>query len=167
MGGSHKILLHWSLHAIIIFLNLGSTSLVKNMAAKPTSKASDVLVSFNHDICKILSVSATTLFELTQRLFAIGILNIHTKSVVMSRGGYKGADALLDYLEMRIDIKPEILHSVLEAMRELEVLKYVVKEMEKWEGEDVQISQDNILFTACKHSMLIKYILYYVLIIVL
>ena len=82
MGGSHKILLHWSLHAIIIFLNLGSTSLVKNMAAKPTNKG-------------------------------------------------------------------------------------VVKEMEKWEGEDVQISQDNILFTACKHSMLIKYILYYVLIIVL
>ena len=107
------------------------------MAAK--AKPSDVLVSRHNDICYILSVSKTTLESLTGKLFQMQIVDRLTKIAIMSQGGYAGADALLDYVEMRVDNKPTILQSVFEAMQENESLEEIVQQIKaKWDNESKQ-----------------------------
>ena len=90
------------------------------------AKPSDFLISHHNDICSTLSVSKTTLVSLTGKLFQLRIVDRSTKTAVVSKGGYKGADILLDFVEMKLDNNPEILESVLEAMQENESLKEIV-----------------------------------------
>ena len=104
--------------------------------ANSKSVVSDVLVSHHNDICKVLAVSETTLISLAVELYAKRIIDIDTKSAVISKGGYKGADALLDIVKMGVDFKPGILLSVFDAMQKMNVLKDIVEKMQKWEGED-------------------------------
>ena len=101
------------------------------------AKASGVLISYHNAICNVLSVSENTLISLIGNLFLIRIIDRPTKNLVISNGGYKGADILLDHVEMRVDNKPKILQSVLKAMQELEALKDIVEQMENWKEEDV------------------------------
>ena len=118
------------------------------MAAKSdVAKPSDVLISRHKDICSTLSVSETTLESLTGKLFQLRIVDRSTKTAVMSKAGYKGADTLLDYVEMRVDNNPEILHSVFEAMRESESLKEIVEQMERKQESETNISTGiNIIY---------------------
>ena len=107
--------------------------------ANSKSVASDVLVFHHNDICKVLTVSQTTLFSLAGELYAKRIIDIRTKSEVISKGGYKGADTLLDLVKMKVDNKPRILPRVFEAMQKHEALKDIVEKMENWEEDkDVQ-----------------------------
>ena len=120
------------------------------MAAKTVgnskSRASDILVTHHDDLCKALTVSETTLFSLTGKLYSKRILDFCTKSEITSKGGYKGADTLMDYLEMRVDHNSAMLYNVLQAMRELEDLKDIVEKIDSWEGEDMEISTGHCLF---------------------
>ena len=119
------------------------------MAAKiDVARPSDVLVSRHSDVCSTLSVSETTLESLTGKLFQLRIVDRSTKTAVMSKAGYKGADTLLDYVEMRVDNNPEILQSVFEAMSECESLKEIVHQMKrKWESETKHLSTGiNIIY---------------------
>ena len=104
--------------------------------ASPT-KPSDVLVSHHNDICKILDASETTLNSLTGKLFQLQIVDRPTKIDVMSKGGYKGADTLLDHVETRVDNNSQILITFLEAMRENTALKDITEQLER---ETKQIS---------------------------
>ena len=113
--------------------------------------ASDVLVSHHNVICNVLNISKTTLISLTGKLFEDRIVDRATKIAVMSKGGYEGADTLLDHVETRVDNNPELLHTVLEAMRELEALKDVVEQMDNWKREQIEISI-GIQFTLYKHA---------------
>ena len=97
------------------------------------------MVSHHDEMCKILTVSKITLFSLAVKLYAERIIDIHTKSYVIKKGGFKGADALLDLIKLKVDSKPEILPTVFKAMREQETLKDIVEKMEKWEGEDKDV----------------------------
>ena len=119
------------------------------MAAKTfrnsKSRASDILVTHHDDLCKALTVSETALFSLTGNLYSKRILDFRTKSEITSKGGYKGADTLMDYLEMRVDHNSAMLYNVLQAMRELEDLKDIVDKMDSWEGEDMEISTGHCL----------------------
>ena len=103
------------------------------MAAKTfgnsKSRASDILITHHDDLCKALTVSETTLFSLTRKLYSQRILDFRTKSEITSKGGYKGANTLMDYLEMRVDHNSDMLYNVLQAMRELEALKDIIKNM--------------------------------------
>ena len=140
------------------------------MAAKTVgnskSRASDILVTHHDDLCKALTVSETALFSLTGNLYSKRILDFRTKSEIISKGGYKGADTLMDYLEMRVDHNSAMLYNVLQAMRELEDLKDIVDKMDSWE-EDMEISTGHCVhinvFIACmQHLLMILYtILYY------
>ena len=105
--------------------------------AAMAAKASGVLISHHNVICNVLSVSETTLISLAGKLFSIHIVDRPTKTLVLSNGGYKGADILLDHVEMRVDNKPKILQIVLKAMQELEALKDIVEQMENWKEEDM------------------------------
>ena len=120
------------------------------MAAKTVgnsiSKASDILVTHHDDLCKALTVSETTLFSLTGKLYSKRIVDFRTKSEITTKGGYKGADTLMDYLEMRVDHNSDMLYNVLRAMRELEALKDIVEKMDSWEGEAMEISAGHCLF---------------------
>ena len=120
------------------------------MAAKTVgnsiSKASDILVTHHDDLCKALTVSETTLFSLTGKLYSKRIVDFRTKSEITTKGGYKGADTLMDYLEMRVDHNSDMLYNVLQAMRELEALKDIVEKMDSWEGEAMEISAGQCLF---------------------
>ena len=73
-------------------------------------------------------------------LYSKRIIDRRTKIPVTSKGGYKGADILLDHVEMKVESKPSILQTVLKAMKEHESLVDIVEQMENWEGEDMQIS---------------------------
>ena len=119
------------------------------MAAKTVgnskSRASDILITHHDDLCKALTVSETTLFSLTGKLYSKRILDFRTKFEITSKGGYKGADTLMDYLEMRVDHNSAMLYNVLQAMRELEDLKDIVEKMDSWE-EDMEISAGHCLF---------------------
>ena len=99
-----------------------------------------VLVSHHNAICDVLSVSKPTLISLTGKLFSEHIIDRPTKTSVLSKGGYKGADILLDHVEMKVESNPSILQTVLKAMKEHESLVDIVEQMENWEGEDMQIS---------------------------
>ena len=120
------------------------------MAAKTVgnskSRASDILVTHHDDLCKALTVSENTLFSLTGKLYSKQILDFPTKYEITSKGGYKGADTLMDYLEFRVLHNPGLLYNVLQAMRELEVLKDIVVKLESWEGEDMEISTGHCVF---------------------
>ena len=120
------------------------------MAAKTVgnskSRASDILVTHHDDLCKALTISETTLFSLTGKLYSKRIVDFRTKSEITSKGGYKGADTLMDYLGLRVDNNSNMLYYVLQAMRELEALKDIVEKMESWEGEDTEISTGHCLF---------------------
>ena len=107
------------------------------MAAKTLSRsqASDVLVSHHHAICSILSASETTLYSLTGKLYEMRIVDRPTKIAVISKGQYKGADILLDHIDMKVKDKPRLLCTVLHAMQELEALKDVVEQMDKWKAK--------------------------------
>ena len=107
------------------------------MAKKATGCG--VLETHHDAICNVLSVSKTTLISLSGKLFSKHIIDRPTKTVV-SKGGYKGADILLDHVEMKVESKPHILQTVLKAMKEHESLVDIVEQMENWEGEDTQIS---------------------------
>ena len=109
------------------------------MAAKEQA-TSRVLVSHHHVICRVLSVSETTLISLTGKLFSKRIIDMPTKTLVLSKGGYKGADILLDHVEMKVESKPHILLTVLDTMKEHELLVDIVNEIVNWEGEDMKIS---------------------------
>ena len=98
---------------------------------------SDVLVSDHNDICKILDASETTLISLTGKLFQLRIVDRPTKIDIMSKGGYIGADTLLDHVETRVDNNPQVLITVFEAMRENTALKDITEQLEK---ETKQIS---------------------------
>ena len=119
------------------------------MAAKTfgnsKSKASDTLITHHDDLCKALTVSETTLFSLTGKLYSKRFIDFRTKSEITSKGGYKGADTLMDYLEMRVDHNSAMLYNVLQAMRELEALKDIIEKMDSWEGEDMEISTGHYL----------------------
>ena len=105
------------------------------------ARPSDVLVTRHNDICSILSVFEITLESLTGKLFQLRIVDRSTKIAVMSKAGYKGADTLLDYVEMRVDNNPKILRAVFEAMSECEPLKGIVYQMErKLESETKHLS---------------------------
>ena len=121
------------------------TKMVELIAVKTLarSRASDVLVSHHHTICKILSASETTLNSLTGKLYEMRIVDRPTKNAVISKGQYKGADILLDHVEMKVNDKPQFLCNVLLAMQELEVLKHVVQQMEKWKAKDMNTLQGN------------------------
>ena len=108
------------------------------MAKKATGRG--VLETHHDAICNVLSVSKTTLISLTGKLFSKHIIDRRTKTSVVSKGGYKGADILLDHVEMKVESKPHILQIVLKAMKEHESLVDIVEQMENWEGEDTQIS---------------------------
>ena len=112
--------------------------------------ASDILVSHHNVICKVLSVSKTTLISLTGKLFEVRIVDRATKIAVISKGGYEGADTLLDHVEIRVDNNPQLLHTVLEAMRELKALKDVVEQIDNWKGD--QMSTGIQCFTLYKHA---------------
>ena len=58
-----------------------------------------------------------------------------TKIAVTSKGQYKGADIVQDYVEKKVNDKPRLLRTVLDAMRELEALKDVVDQMDKWKAK--------------------------------
>ena len=113
------------------------------MAAKTLSRsgASDVLVSHHHAICNILSASETTLHSLTGKLYEMRIVDRPTKIAVISKGQYKGADILLDHVDMKVNDKPRLLRTILDAMRELEALKDVVEQMDKWKAKDMNTLQ--------------------------
>ena len=108
-------------------------------AANSKSVASDVLVSHHDEMWKILNVSKITLLSLAVKLYAKRIIDIHTKSLVTTKGGYEEANTLLDHIKLKVDSKPEILPTVFEAMREHETLKDIVEKMEKWQGEDKNV----------------------------
>ena len=94
------------------------------------TEPSEALVSHHNDICKILDASETTLISLTGKLFQLRIVDRPTKIYVTSKGGYKGADTLLDHVETRVDNNPQILITVLEAMRENTALKDITEQLE-------------------------------------
>ena len=110
------------------------------MATSKEQVTSRVLVSHHNAICNVLSASKPTLISLTGMLYSKHIIDRRTKISVISKGGYKGADILLDHVEMKVESKPSILPTILKAMKEHESLVDIVEQMENWEGEDMQIS---------------------------
>ena len=70
-----------------------------------------------------MSVSRHTLISLTEMLYSKHVIDRPTKISVISKGGYEGADALLDHVEMKVESKPRILPTVLEAMKEHELFR--------------------------------------------
>ena len=103
------------------------------------NSASDVLVSHHNDICRVLTISETTLWSLAGELFAKGFIDGLTKFEVTSKGGYKGANTLMDLIELKVDSRPEILPSVFEVMRRLGALVDIVEKMKKWKREDKDV----------------------------
>ena len=77
-----------------------------------------------------MDASETTLNSLTGKLFQLQIVDRPTKIDVMSKGGYKGADTLLDHVETRVNNNPQILIDVFEAMRENTALKDITEQLE-------------------------------------
>ena len=110
------------------------------MATSKEQVTSRVVVSHHNLICDVLSVSKPTLISLTGKLFAKHIIDRPTKTSVISKGGYEGADALLDHVEMKVESNPHILPTILKAMKEHESLVDIVEQMENWEGEEMLIS---------------------------
>ena len=98
-----------------------------------------VLVSHHNAICSVLSVSKPTLISLNGMLYSNHIIDMPTKTSVSSKGGYEGADILLDHVRMKVESKPHILQTVLKAMKEHVSLVDIVEKMENWEGEHTQI----------------------------
>ena len=96
-----------------------------------------VLVTHHNLICNVLSVSETTLISLTGKLFSKHIVDRHTKNLVVSTGGYRGAEILLNHVEVRVKNKPQILHTILTAMQEQEALKDIVEQMKKWKRKQI------------------------------
>ena len=133
------------------------------MAVANSNSGSGVLVFHHNEICRVLTLSETTLCSLAGELFAKGIIDDVTKSEVMSKGGYKGADTLMDLIMLKVDSTPEILPTVFEAMRGLETLEDIVKKMEKWEREDkdVQGKYCSIYNVSCLFLLYQMILMYY------
>ena len=64
-----------------------------------------------------------------QKLYSQNIINRDTKISVIDIAGKKGADKLLDHIQMKVEQNPDCLHVVLELMEKDEYLHYFTKKI--------------------------------------
>ena len=102
-------------------------------------RAKDILVSHRSEISKVLTVSETTLLSLTVKLYEKQIVDDLTKAEIISQTGVRAANTLLDLIELRVKYKPQLLHTVFDAMKENMALKDIVEQMENWKSEDIDM----------------------------
>ena len=98
----------------------------------------DVLRENHGKICDALNVSEDSLQSFTLNLFGAGIIGKDTKISVIRTGGKKGADTLLDHINLKVEHNPDCLHVVLELMEKDEYLSHIAKKI-KGEIEDEEI----------------------------
>ena len=83
-------------------------------------------------------VSEDSLQSFTLNLFGAGIIGKDTKISVIRTGGKKGADTLLDHINLKVEQNPDCLHVVLELMEKDGYLSHIAKKI-KGEIEDEEI----------------------------
>ena len=90
------------------------------------AKPSDPLRRRHSHLCEVLDISETTFRSLVARLYSIGMIDTLTKTSILRKPGHEGADKLMDLLEMKVDAKPERLHTILDIMMQEEALRDVI-----------------------------------------
>ena len=99
-------------------------------------KESDVLRNHYGQICNVLASANATLISLAGKLYEKCIIDMYTKNEVLRRKGLEGANALVDLVMMKIDLRPERLDLVLQIMKELEDLQDILEMIRKKQYAD-------------------------------
>ena len=94
-------------------------------------KRSDILRNHYGQMCNVLASANATLISLAGKLYEKCIIDMHTKNEVLRRKGLEGANALVDLVMMKIDLRPERLDLVLQIMEELEDLQDILEMIRK------------------------------------
>ena len=82
-------------------------------------------------LCRTLNTSEPTLLSLNCELYAHRIIDQPTMLEVNREKGFKGANILMDHVEMKVEQNHEYLPKVLEIMEKQEYLRDVVTTMKK------------------------------------
>ena len=85
--------------------------------------------SHHGELCKVLSVSSTTLSSLTLELFSKKIIELDVKTDVLKKGGVHGADLLLTQVLIMTEHNPKHLNVVQEALEKQSKLDEITEKM--------------------------------------
>ena len=99
-------------------------------------KRSDILRNHYGQMCNVLASTNATLISLAGKLYEKCIIDMYTKNEVLRRKGLEGANALVDLVMMKIDLRPERLDLVLQIMKELEDLQDILEMIRKKQYAD-------------------------------
>ena len=68
--------------------------------------------------------------QLAGKFYDKKLIDLGTKSEVKRlQGKYEGPDTLMDYVELKVDLEPAVLPTVLTAMKEVEILSATAGEL--------------------------------------
>ena len=85
--------------------------------------------SHHGELCKVLTVSSTTLSSLTLELFSKKIIELDVKTDVLEKGGVHGADTLLTHVLIKSKHNPKHLNVVQEALEKQSTLDEITEKM--------------------------------------
>lgn len=100
------------------------------MASSNSFRPNDILRSQSSRVCTILSGSDDLLLLFAGKLYDKGIIDRLTKNEVRRTKGYEGADIMMDYLLTKLGEQPSLFETVLDLMKEIELLSTVAAELE-------------------------------------
>ena len=101
--------------------------------AREVSKNSEIIRNHALEIFEIFTTSKETAMSLTLRLYQSKIMDKKTKSALFSSAfihSQQTANALLEYLEMKLDQSSNYLPVILESMKKEEALEDLVEKIE-------------------------------------
>ena len=97
----------------------------KHKIAKP----SDVICKRHDELCNMLDTFEPTLLRFAGKAYSERIIDMPTRREIQHKMGYRGAATLLDIIEWKVKVYPDLIITVLEIMEELEYLKSIAKHM--------------------------------------
>ena len=100
------------------------------MAGNNESTQYCILRSRSSDVCSSLSNSEESLLRFAGKLYDKELIDIGTKADVRRKKGYEGADIMMDYLLTKLKDSPALFTSVINIMKEVELLKTIATDIE-------------------------------------
>ena len=119
-------------------------------------------------MCSRLSSSEESLLLFAGKLYDKELIDMGTKSEVRRNKGYEGADIMMDYLQTQLKDRPVIFTSVINIMKEVELLKTIAIDMETAARKNGLTTTDGISSigasaTAGKKVKSVRYVCYCIL----
>ena len=128
--------------------------------ARVVAKNSEVIRNHAVEIFDIFTASKETALGLTLRLYQSEIMDRRTKSALFSFAHpHQTANALMEYLEMKLDQSSKYLPIILKSMKEEEVMKDLVEKIEL-ELSQMPVTSNEGMINLFKNLILIQPIKY-------